>query len=228
MHQYPPLISLRQRSQRGVSLIFALLGMVAMALAALALTRSVDTSATLLGNIGFKQDATASADQATRVAVDWLTLNKASLAADIPTSGYYASTAESGGGAPVPVDATGQLISSNLRQLIDWDSDGCAAAAPGSYNGCSLLSASAGNINGNAARFAVFRLCSKPGDPFADDTIQCAQRPSTAKACKGSKGAMAYGDMRLSCPKPSAYYRVVVRVLGARNTASFTETIVHF
>jgi type IV pilus assembly protein PilX len=119
------------------------------------------------------------------------------------------------------------LATTAIRQLVDWDGNGCQGAASGSYNGCSVLSASAGTINGNAARYVVFRLCSKPGDYLSDKTINCAQRAASTGSC-GSKGALSYSENPLSCSTTSAYYRIVVRVLGARNTASYTETIVHF
>ena len=49
----------RRRAQRGVSLLFALMALAAMLLAAVALVRSVDSGALVLGNLGFKQEATA-------------------------------------------------------------------------------------------------------------------------------------------------------------------------
>lgn len=232
MYPHPSASSSNRRAQCGVSLLFALLTLVVMSLAAVALVRSVDTSAQLLGNLGFKQDATAASDQATRQAIDWLTTHKANLGANAPTNGYYASTQElaADGVTALPrLDATGQQLPANAgRQLVDWDGNSCAAAPSGSHGGCSVLSASAGTINGNAARYAVFRLCSKPGDPLADSSISCVQRPPSTKSCGGSKGSMSYGDMPLPCPGPATYYRIVVRVLGARNTASFTETVMHF
>jgi len=198
----------------------------------LALVRSVDTGTQLLGNLGFKQDATAATDQAARQAIAWLASNKANLNIDNPTSGYYASTQDlaADGSSLPPVDATGQqLLGTPNRQLIDWDANNCAAASPASYHGCSVLSASAGTINGNTARYTVFRLCGRPGDPLADTTISCAQYATNAASCGGSNsGGGGYGEKALACAKSAIYYRVVVRVLGARNTASFTETIVHF
>lgn len=218
--------------QGGVALLFALLTLVAMSLAMMALVRTVDTSGQLLGNIGFKQDATAAADQAARQAISWLSANKASLANDMAAGGYYASTKEfaSDGITPQPpADVSGQqLRATNNRQLVDWDGNSCAGVPSSSYTGCSLTTAAAGTINGNAARYVIFRLCSKPGEPSADPGVRCSLRPPDPKACAGSKGTVSYGDMPLPCAGPSAYYRIVVRVLGARNTTSFTETLVHF
>ncbi|MDM0035968.1 pilus assembly protein PilX [Variovorax sp. J22P271] len=232
MHKIASLPSSRLRLQRGVSLVFALLALVALSLATLALVRSVDTGTLLLGNIGFKQDATAAADQAARQAINWLTLNNATLNTDIPANGYYASTQElAADGVTVkpPIDATGQQSAGSAnRQLIDWDGNGCKSSVSGSYTGCTVLTADAGSINGNATRYVVFRLCSKPGDFTTDTTITCAQRSTSTDSC-GSKGGKDYsGGAGFACSTASAYYRVVVRVLGARNTASYTETIVHF
>jgi type IV pilus assembly protein PilX len=217
-------------AQRGVSLLFALLTLVAMMMATLALVRSVDTSALLAGNIGLKQDATAAADQAARQAIAWLVNNTASLNTDA-SSGYYASTLElvaADGSVTPPIDVTGRQVSSNNRQLIDWDGDGCKYATSGTFKACTILSSSLDDINGNKPRYVIFRLCSKPGDFTKDDTISCSTPLKSSSGGTTSKEACDYKG----CPIPTSgfqpYYRVVVRVQGARNTTSFTETIVHF
>lgn len=221
-----------RRAQRGVALLFALLTLVALLLATLALVRSVDTSTLLMGNIGFKQDATVTADQAARLAINWLTLNNATLNSNIAASGYYASTLElASDGVTVkpPIDVTGQQLAGTAnRQLIDWDGDGCKTAVSGTYTGCTVLAASAGTINGNDARFVVFRLCSKAGDYTIDSTISCAQPMSSSGNTAAKKGELNYSDSARFTGSAGPFYRVVVRVLGARNTVSYTETIVHF
>jgi len=224
------------RRDRGVALLFALLTLAALLLATLALVRSVDTSTQLLGNIGFKQDAIATADQATRQAINWLTLNSATLNSDIPAGGYYASTKElASDGVTVqpPVDVTGQQLpggtaNPNNRQLVDWDGNGCQSAVNGTYNGCTLLPASGGTINGNSTSYVVFRQCSKAGDYILDSTISCTRPIGGSADGDASKSPDDYNKRRLPGGSGPPYYRVVVRVLGARNTVSFTETIVHF
>ena len=54
-------------AQRGVSLLFALMALAAMLLAAVALVRSVDSGALVLGNLGFKQEATRPPNRAAEV-----------------------------------------------------------------------------------------------------------------------------------------------------------------
>lgn len=218
--------------QRGATLLFALITLVVLMLATMGLVRSVDTSAMLLGNIGFKQDATSAADRASRLAVKWLTDNRAALNSDIPGSGYYASTKEldDDGATPLPpVDATGkQLYGQANRQLIDWDNNDCESAVEGSYASCGLTPGDAGTINGNQASFVVFRLCSTDGDYSTDTSIHCAKPMSTSNTAASGRGDLNYAEPTRFNSTSGPYYRIVVRVLGARNTASFTETIVHF
>jgi len=220
------LLSTPARRQRGVTLLMALISLVALSLATLALVRSIDTGSLVLGNIGFKQDATASADQATQQAITWLTVNNASLTTDAIPSGYYAST-------DTFVDVTGrQLPTLATRRLVDWDQDNCNGASVGN---CVLNAASADVIgNGsNTARYVIFRLCSRPGDDNLIDPItllanNCA-RPVTSSASNAAKkGELNYSDALRLAGTSGPYYRIVVRVRGARNTTSFIETIVHF
>jgi Tfp pilus assembly protein PilX len=98
-------ISASSQRQHGATLLFALLTLVALMLSTLALVRSTDIGALLMGNLGFKQDATASSEQATRQALDWLSTELAALNADKPVNGYYASTKEKGA---TPADFSGR------------------------------------------------------------------------------------------------------------------------
>lgn len=223
----------RLRSQRGVTLLFALITLVALLLATLALIRSVDTSTVLMGNIGFKQDATASADQATRQAIAWLTANNAVLNTDKVAQGYYSSTQEwasDGVTAKAPVDVTGQqLAGTGIRQLIDWTGDGCASYS--SFTSCDIKPVAAAAVAGNpnSASYVVFRLCSVAGD-FTSSTYKgiCAKPLKSSVTTASVRGEINYSAPTRLTSSSGPYYRVVVRVQGARNTTSFTETIVHF
>lgn len=224
--------SLPPRRQRGVSLLFALLTLAALMLSTLALVRSIDTGALMVGNVGFKQDATVAADQAAREAIAWMTTNKFSLNTDAAVSGYFASNQEfeaDGVTAKLPVDATGQLLAGSAqRQLIDWDKDNCRSAASGSYTGCSIVPVDGADVGGNKIRYVIFRLCSKAGDYVTDTTIQCAKYTGTSVAGVTDQGDLSYVGRPEDIAEASPYFRVLVRVSGARNTTSFTETIVHF
>lgn len=220
------------RVQRGVSLLFALLALVALSLATLALVRSVDTGALVLGNIGFKQDATVVGDQATREAIAWLKANAASLNNDAPASGYYASTRDMKADKTkdAPVDVTGQQQTDPTRKLVDWSDEQdkkCPYAAAGTFATCELASVKAATVAGSSnVRYVIFRLCANPGDPSDEINNSCAQPLAGGKSASG-RGLIDYSTPRFSSTG-GPYYRIVVRVLGARNTTGFTETIVNF
>ena len=221
------------RRQRGVSLLFALLTLVALMLSTLALVRSVDTGALMMGNVGFKQDATAASDQAARAAIDWMTANKNSLNEDAPLKGYFASNQEyaaDGVTALPPVDATGQqlLHSTAQRRLIDWDKDDCRGAVPGTFTDCAIKPFDGSDVGGNEVRYVIFRLCSKKGDYGSDSSIQCAKHTGTGGVAAEDHGDLNYVGRPEEAPQATPYFRILVRVAGARNTTSFTETIVHF
>jgi hypothetical protein len=204
-----------------VSLLFAMMTLVVLSLAAVALVRSVDLGALILGNLGFKQDATAVSGVATAEAI--AALNARLLAgtadADDAAAGYYASSLEN-------LDPTGgSTTAGNKLIIVDWLGDGtCAYAAAGSFSAC--LQAKLGtSVNGNTVRWVITRLCKQTG-------VIAATNPCSAPVVASSVGSSNMGVLvagkRFTATAASPYYRVVVRTQGARNTVSFTEAIVHF
>ncbi|MBA4108306.1 MAG: pilus assembly protein PilX [Leptothrix sp. (in: Bacteria)] len=204
---------------RGVSLLFALLSLAALSLATVALVRSVDTTSVVMGNLSFKQDATAVADRAAKVAITVLNGAPAgSLNAHGIGNGYYATAYEN-------LDVTGQQMT-GARKLIDWDGDGCQYAPGTAEADCTVMPATADPINQNKVRYVIFRLCDAVGDPNAA-TTSCA-RPLTSSSSQAAKrGKLDYSDYERFTNVSGVYYRIVVRVIGPRNTTSFVETIVH-
>jgi type IV pilus assembly protein PilX len=213
----------RRHAQRGISLLFALLALVALSLASVALVQSIGTGASIIGNLGLKQDATAAAEQVTRQAITAmyakLSTSTNSLDGDVPALGYYASSTALD-------DVTGSQLAGNAaRNLVNWQNN-CDGAPVGNCFYTSVAVSSA--VNGNTAQYAIFRLCDAIGDPTVTVAISCA-RPPVATATTGTnKGALNYAQPGSNDSSSTPYYRIVVRVAGARNTVSFTETIVHF
>jgi type IV pilus assembly protein PilX len=210
------------KAQNGLSLIFALLALVALSLAGVALVRSVGTGTLVLGNLGFKQSATASAETATQAAINTLqTLG--SLLADAPTSGYYASVDNT------LLDATGQQITSGTnapsRKLVAWESN-CSNVSVNRLNcNFSPVTYASDSTAGTSTKYVIFRMCTNGG---AIDTATCAMPTSTTAGTSTKRGKLDYGDYARFGSAASPYYRIIVRVVGERNTVSFTETIVHF
>jgi type IV pilus assembly protein PilX len=210
------------RPQHGMALIFALLGLLALSLGAVALLHSTDSGSRVLGNLGFKQEATASADRATQTAVAWLSNNAALLTADSTDNGYYAQ-------AHTTVDATGQH-SANGRELVDWGNDDCLYASGDTTGQCTLQPRTvvSGGNEPLTLRYVVFRLCKTTGAMTATGNV-CATPASSGTGQAADKGSLDY-----SKPAPLAgnvqgiFYRVLVQAVDARNTTSITETIVQF
>lgn len=209
------------RRQRGVSLIFALIALVIVSLGAVALVRSVDNSSLVIGNLGFKQDATSAASQAAESAVAYLSANAGTnLHNDRAAAGYYASSRDS-------LDMTGQSTS-NTRAVVDWTGSGttnCSLYPEKSWGTCVSPSAEI-SINGgaNTARYIITRLCAAEGAPSA---VDCAVPTGSSLTGGGNKGVQTYKDGKVqTVVTNSQFYRIVVRATSARGTVSFTETIV--
>ncbi len=210
-----------RKRHRGMSLLFALLALAALSLAGVALVRSVNTSALVIGNLGFKQDATSASSRATEAAITWILTTAASLDADNPGSGYYASSLDT-------LDPTGRTTTAaNKLGLVNWDSDGCAYAIAGTFAGCTLLPSSPPiEANGNSSRYVIARLCQKA--EAVSGTNTCAKPASATVSISPQHGEIKVGKHNPDPVSTSPYYRIIVRTVGARNTVSYTETIVHF
>jgi type IV pilus assembly protein PilX len=210
------------RTQRGMSLLFSLLALAALSLAAVALVRSVNTSSQVIGNLGFKQDATSAGSRATESAIAWILANPTLLETDNAAAGYYATALDS-------MDPTGRTTTvANPLGLINWDSDGCAYATAGTFAACSLLSAAVAPAgDGNSSRYLISRLCQSTGPQSS--TNVCAKPAGASLTDAVQRGEIRVGtELRPTKLSTSPYYRIIVRTVGARNTVSFTETIVHF
>lgn len=78
--------------------------------------------------------------------------------------------------------------------------------------------------NSGSVRFIVQRLCSMPGPSFGG-AQQCSDSVPTSGG-GGSKGGGSYGDAP-SILMPSPFYRVTARVVGPRNTVSYTQVVMN-
>jgi len=206
-------------AQTGLSLIIALLALVALSVASVALIRSVDTGTLVLGNLGFKQDTTAQADQGTRAAIAWMTTAGIDLTANNATAGYYAA-------APVNFDPTMQLSSLTNRVIVDWDYDDSdlkdCKTVPGTPAARCLTPV---GLTGNAdIRYIIIRLCQNTG---AVETNNCVRPAAQSSGDAADKGALDYSKPSpLTAKTDGVMYRVIVRAQGARDTTTYTETLV--
>lgn len=207
--------------QRGASLLFALITLVSLMVAAIALVRSVDTGTLVLGNIGLQQDATVNADQGTRAALLALAALTDRTANGGEGSGYYATAREG-------LDATGQQSADAARTLIDWDGDNCAYAASGTYAACDVEPATVAGLSlpaGTTVRYVILRQCQNTG---AVGTANCVAPLQSTGDGGVDRSHMTYTNSSRPGSTTGTFYRVLVRVAAARGTTSFTETIVQY
>lgn len=215
-----PMRRARAFRQRGASLLFSLMALVVLGFAAVALTRSVDTGTLIMGNLSFKQDTLQASNGAAEQAIVWLQANVASAAldADSPANGYYSST-------PTRLDATGNRTSANDKwSLINWDGN-CLGIPAANRADCSLLPRTGTSVNGNTIQYAIVRLCATPGPAGAGNN--CVRPASSSSSSSSERGELQPGG-RITSAAVSPYFQILVRVTGARNTVTFTETMVHF
>lgn len=209
----------RRPGQRGSALFFSLIALVALALASVALVRSVDTGTLVMGNLGFKQDATASSDQAAEAAVAWLTANLAgtTLNNNNVAAGYYASSLDA-------LDAAGNGTDPD-RALVDWNDDGCAYG--GGFTGACIEASPPATYNGNTASYVITRLCVSTGPSNAVPN-SCVTPITKVSAEAPGRGGISYVTERLNAAGGSPYYRILVRSVSGRGTVSYTETVLHY
>ena len=208
--------------QRGASLLFALITLVALALAATALVRSVDTGAVVLGNLGAKKATAIAADRVTQQAINFLaSLPAANRLVDAPNQGYYATSKAN-------YDLTGAVSTDPARKLVNWNLDGSCQNPL-----CDPLTRPSDKQNltdagtGVQGHWLITRLCTTAGLPPTDDANNCAVPLKGATLQDQGKGAPDNSNPRLSLKTASAFYRIIVRVTGPRNATTFTETIVN-
>lgn len=206
-------------AQRGVSMLFALMALVILGLGAVALTRSVDTSTLVMGNLSFRQDAVVTSSAATEQALAWLQ-SQAPVVLDSTNEagGYYSASIET-------LDPTGNRTSATRPlPLVDWNADGCKAHAAGSFANCVTKAATGATVNGNRVQWLIIRMCSVPNQPPAGGNF-CLRPAASGIESTIDRGELQPGG-RISRMIASPYYRVIVRVQGPRNTVSLTETMV--
>ena len=164
--------------------------------------RSVDTTTIIAGNLAFQQAATNSGDTGIETAIAWLEANNSgsTLHGNIPAQGYMASRQD---------PMAGQT----------WDSFWTSVLAPAGQ----VVTMAQNSSTGNTVSWTIQRLCNAVGDPIST-SVDCAvpQSSSGTSAATSSKGA---GFIGLSV-NTQIYYRITTRIVGPRNTISYTQAII--
>lgn len=195
------------RAQRGVVLLIALIVLVAMTLAGIGMMRSIDSGTMVAGNIGFREAAVATADTGVEAARAWLMANINSLTADNPTAGYYSTRQDN-------LDMTGNMTEGG-HDGVNW----------GGSDPTQLVTAyTLGSVDtsGNTVFYLIHRLCTLPGATSGGLQTCSFSTVSQIGSTQSSPDYSSYGLTTAVQP----YYRITVRVNGAKNTVSYVQAIV--
>ena len=191
---------LTQGRERGVVLFIALIALVALAIAGLAVVRSVDTGNLISGNMAFRQAALQTSDIGIEAAYIALpTILATSKDANIANQ-YFALRQ--------PVDSIG------MPTTIIWANVACRD------NSNAVVTCSTQDYQ---VKYIIERLCEEQttgSTMITDVQTYCLTDVTTAKG--GSKGA--FGAVFSSAD--SVYYRVTVQVTGPRNTNSNVQVLI--
>lgn len=217
----------RSMAQQGLSLIVVLLALVTLAFASVALIRSIDTGSLVMGNLSFKKTATTSSDQASDTAITWIQshLTGVTLYTDSAANGYSATSLNN-------LDLTGNSAS-NTRPQIDWAKNKCGDCVGKTCSACIAPSDAINTDDGFTHRYLIARMCFCEGDPngtCAGTTTSntCSYPLGTAAGASPKKDTPDYAEPIPLTGTGTPYFRIIVRTEGPRNTATVTETYVHF
>lgn len=208
--------------QRGVTLLLALIMLVAMTMAGIVLYRQIGTGLIIARNLSFKRTSAVAADFGVESARTWLV---AQSSATLEQAGainnvyfYYpgwCNTTINASGVP---DANG-----------DGNSDDCGAnPAPSdfdatTFNWANAALATTNDGVGNDVRYVIHRLCQTVGSINASGQ-QCVTVGSSTAG--NTNEAADYNYMSLANTS-QPYFRVTSRVLGPTNTVVYTQTIIY-
>lgn len=198
--------------QRGVVLAVVLVVLVVMMLGSVSLLNSVDTSALLSGNIGFKRDSINSAGGGLNMAFSAL------------KSAELRAKQDSVAGCPPPASTGTACTDAGIwakynfyPRILQTDENGIPLIIKDKTQFDTKFKSPAVKVNGNETRFLVERMCETYG-------------PSSKVTCVLSNDMAAGGDDRNEKPGSvaSPVYRVTVRTDGVRNSQTYVQWNVTF
>jgi type IV pilus assembly protein PilX len=201
------------RGQGGAVLAVVLVVLVAMMLGGVSLLSSVDTSALLSGNIGFKRHSVNSSG---------LGLNDALNV--MKNQANFRAKQESITGCPPPA-GTGTACSDAsvwtglnfYPRLLETDENGVPVVLKDKSKFDSTFKVAPVTTQGNQTRFLIERMCNSYGPSTQANCMLSAYSPRGGTAWAGKPGSTA-----------SPLYRITVRTDGVRNSQTYAQWIVAF
>ncbi len=187
------------RRQRGVTLLFVLLALVIMLVAAVALVRSFNTSLATSGNLGFQRDLANQSERATAAVLPLFepagALGTTAARADHAVASNYRATMLPVNDAGIPL----ALLSDDAFDDVATPANDIVVAE-----------------QAVTVRWVVDRLCNTVGDESTLTGVQCAVGAGT----RGGSASDSLAPQLLG----QFSYRLSVRVTGPRNTQAYYQT----
>jgi type IV pilus assembly protein PilX len=199
----------RAARQRGVVLLFSMIALVIMLIAAVAMVRSFQTSLFNAGNLGFKRDMRNQSEMAASTALAYFSTGLLNTSASRATS----QTAANYSASILPTDAQGIP---NALQDANFTSVGVTT---------NDLTSPDGSVT---VRYVLDRLCNATGDEKGLGSGACVLANNAAAAggsllnLRSAERTGAAGATPVV--SQAVVYRLSIRVNGPRNTQSFFQS----
>ncbi len=196
--------------QQGIVLFVALIVMVALSLAGLALIRSIDTTASVTGNIAFRQAALVQANWAVEDAVAHLYVGDTKLAPG------------------AMIDPTTDAAAQYYVAVFDPAKDSTKTAQPALPSGIPDVLWKKGGAwpmalpateSGNTVKYVIQRMCTTAAEGAAANQAQCELMQP-----KQANGTTVTHQVITAVKYP--LYRVTVRVDGPNNSLAFVQAMI--
>lgn len=199
--------------ERGVVLIIALIVLVAMALAGIALVRSVDVTTQVASNLAFRQSGVQASDAGVEHALKWLMTTSAEdhYRLDNDKVLYWGMKSPS---SYYPTWNTAEQSPVNKLAIFD--------PATFIWDGTSELQE---GVTGNKINYVIHRMCRRTGPPDSDCFTAPAEATGNSNAIKSGEEYRCAGNLCTESYLP--YYRITVRVEGPRNTVTYIQSVVY-
>ena len=203
-------IGVRARRERGIVLIVALIALVLLSLAAIALTRSVDTANVAAGNMAMRQRALAASDLGVEAVLPLFDQNTKPNPGALTTTTSNADSAANCYRATVfTLDTSDMTNGTDIRGVPNVMLD--TSKFDTAFSGCKLTVPTTGEV----VRYVIDRQCNKIGAPD-EGFCNVASVSSTADT----------DNDKPTGSEPSPLFRVSVRVDGPKNTVVYTQSII--
>lgn len=214
MNRPAPTTGQRPRRQRGVVLLFSMIALVIMLIAAVALMRSFNTTLFGAGNIAFKRDMRYQSERAVQ-----------QVLSQFDTGGALGTSALRANNVPLS-NYSAQILPANAKGIPNALQTDATFAAAGFDKTTDLASTD----NSVKIRYVLDRLCVSANDETDLGPGGCTLPPepvpsgtSLTNLRSAERASLATGGNPPPNPQ-GVMYRLTVKVTGPRNTQSFFQS----